>query len=591
MECCLLEVITARFDTKFQKTTIIQVYSPTNNADEEEKDDFYNSLQTTVNSVPKRDILMILGDLNAKVGKDRTGREREMGPNGIGEMNENGEIFADFCAVNSLVIGGTLFPHKNCHKVTWVSPNGVTENQIDHIAISQRWRSSLQDVRNKRGADIASDHHLIIAKIQLKLLSTKKAKSRRKKFNVDLFKDPKVVQDYHILLQNKFSVLENLHDDETSINTAWEMTRDSIVQACEETVGYLQQNRKQWMSENTWKIVNERRQVKEKVLTAITRQQKKQTQEQYSNKDKEVKKSCKQDKRNFVEQLAKEAEAACSKGDTKTLYNITKQLSGKPPTSNTPIKDKDNNTLTKLEDQLERWKEHFEQRLHNKNDVKDKDIALLTAKLMEENKEHSRGWYRINAIRSLTGGAKLTPQMNERTEELLRTLVACGEMGSQVSLTELSQGGEKAIIEFTAPSTSILECDKRVKIGIARHGNINRRVRYRVETFDGTAVATEDYIEFKQSLVFEPGETMNYIEIDIVDDDIWEEDEVFFAKISIDPSEPGVVGRRAITQIIVLNDDIRDTIRFPKPAFVFKESVGTALVPVEREGGCKDKVT
>lgn len=48
---------------------------------------------------------------------------------------------------------------------------------------------------------------------------------------------------------------------------------------------------------------------------------------------------------------------------------------------------------------------------------------------------------------------------------------------------------------------------------------------------------------------------MNYIEIDIVDDDIWEEDEVFFAKISIDPSEPGVVGRRAITQIIVLNDD------------------------------------
>ena len=77
-----------------------------------------------------------------------------------------------------------------------------------------------------------------------------------------------------------------------------------------------------------------------------------------------MKKSCKQDKSNFVEQLAKESEAACSKGDTKTLYNITKQLSGKPPTSNTPIKEKDSNTLTKLEDQLERWKEHFEQVLN-----------------------------------------------------------------------------------------------------------------------------------------------------------------------------------------------------------------------------------
>jgi solute carrier family 8 (sodium/calcium exchanger) len=48
-------------------------------------------------------------------------------------------------------------------------------------------------------------------------------------------------------------------------------------------------------------------------------------------------------------------------------------------------------------------------------------------------------------------------------------------------------------------------------------------------------VAESDYLEFKQSLVFEPGESINYIEIDIVDDDIWEEDEVFFAKISVDP--------------------------------------------------------
>ncbi|CAG2225948.1 unnamed protein product [Mytilus edulis] len=62
-------------------------------------------------------------------------------------------------------------------------------------------------------------------------------------------------------------------------------------------------------------------------------------------------------------QLAK-AEAACSKGDTKTLYSITKQLSGKPPTLNTTIKDKDNKTLTTLEEQLESRTEHFEQVLN-----------------------------------------------------------------------------------------------------------------------------------------------------------------------------------------------------------------------------------
>ena len=88
-------IIPARFYTKFQKTIIIQVYLPTNNAMEDDKHDFYNSFQATINSIPKRDILMLMGDLNAKVGTDRKGRE--MGPNGIVEMNENGELFADFC--------------------------------------------------------------------------------------------------------------------------------------------------------------------------------------------------------------------------------------------------------------------------------------------------------------------------------------------------------------------------------------------------------------------------------------------------------------------------------------------------------------
>ena len=47
-------------------------------------------------------------------------------------MNDNGERFADLCASNQLVIGGSIFPHKRIHKATWISPDHVTENQIDH---------------------------------------------------------------------------------------------------------------------------------------------------------------------------------------------------------------------------------------------------------------------------------------------------------------------------------------------------------------------------------------------------------------------------------------------------------------------------
>lgn len=84
-----------------------------NNTDEDEKEYFYSSSQAVVNTVPKLDILLITGDLNDKVGLERTGRESEIGPH-VGAMNENGELFADVCAVNGLAIGGTFFPHKSC---------------------------------------------------------------------------------------------------------------------------------------------------------------------------------------------------------------------------------------------------------------------------------------------------------------------------------------------------------------------------------------------------------------------------------------------------------------------------------------------
>ncbi len=68
-----------------------------------------------------------------------------------------------------MVVGGTLFQHKNIHKYTWTTPNGQTRNMIDYIMINIKWVKSMQDCRNYRGADIFSDSELVISKIKLKL--------------------------------------------------------------------------------------------------------------------------------------------------------------------------------------------------------------------------------------------------------------------------------------------------------------------------------------------------------------------------------------------------------------------------------------
>lgn len=62
---------------------------------------------------------------------------------------------------NELVITGPLFPHKIIHKVTWISPDGRTRNQIDHVLINKRFRNSVEDTRVYRSADLGSDHYLV----------------------------------------------------------------------------------------------------------------------------------------------------------------------------------------------------------------------------------------------------------------------------------------------------------------------------------------------------------------------------------------------------------------------------------------------
>jgi len=146
-----------------------------------------------------------MGDTNAKVSGDNTGRE------GLGVMNENGELFADFCGQNDFIIGGTFFKHCNIHKATWKSPDLATHNQIDHIAISRRWRGQLLDVRVQRGADAGSDHEMVLAKIKARIMRRKHDEPQRKRrFDTNKLSSAGERRDLALILQNKFQALANL---------------------------------------------------------------------------------------------------------------------------------------------------------------------------------------------------------------------------------------------------------------------------------------------------------------------------------------------------------------------------------------------
>ena len=141
-------IVRARFHSKVVKTTVIQCYAPTDQAEEEDKDLFYQCLQAQLDRTPRHDLLLVIGDLNAKVGSDNSDYEECMGREGEGVESENGCLRKDLCRENGLVIGETLFKHKKVHKMTWTSPDQRTINQIDHVMINQKWRRSLLDVKS-----------------------------------------------------------------------------------------------------------------------------------------------------------------------------------------------------------------------------------------------------------------------------------------------------------------------------------------------------------------------------------------------------------------------------------------------------------
>jgi exonuclease III len=136
-----------RVKTRFLNLSVINVHAPTEDKDEAEKDEFYNQLERSYDSAPSNDIKMIIGDLNAKLGKEEI-YKGTIGKQSLHtDSNDTGQRIIDFAMSRNIVISATCFPYKAIHKGTWRSPDGKTYNQIDHVLIDRRNASSIIDVR------------------------------------------------------------------------------------------------------------------------------------------------------------------------------------------------------------------------------------------------------------------------------------------------------------------------------------------------------------------------------------------------------------------------------------------------------------
>uniref|UniRef100_A0A672N8W4 Endonuclease/exonuclease/phosphatase domain-containing protein n=1 Tax=Sinocyclocheilus grahami TaxID=75366 RepID=A0A672N8W4_SINGR len=177
--------IVARFNGAPLNIAVIQVYAPTSDSTEEEVETFYGQLEHTIEELPKKDVKIVIGDWNAKVGTDNLGWEQVMGCHGYGQRNNRGERLLEFASKNDLLITNTRFQQKDSRKWTWMAPDGKYTNMIDLVLVNRRWKTAVRVCRTFPGADISSDHSLVMCKLKLRLKRTTRQQLHEPRRNID----------------------------------------------------------------------------------------------------------------------------------------------------------------------------------------------------------------------------------------------------------------------------------------------------------------------------------------------------------------------------------------------------------------------
>ena len=180
--------------------TIVQAYAPTSDYNDNKIEEFYDQLQNVIDQTPKKDILVVQGDWNVKVGRGACGNWQGIcGPFCNDDTNERGLRLLEFATFNDLVLANTFDHHKASRRWTWHSPNGQHHNQIDYILVRKRFRSGVNIARTRSfpGADIGSGHDLLMMTFRLCLKKISKPKHTRLKFDLEKLKDPNMLETFH----------------------------------------------------------------------------------------------------------------------------------------------------------------------------------------------------------------------------------------------------------------------------------------------------------------------------------------------------------------------------------------------------------
>ena len=135
-------------------TNLVVIYGPNEDETAHKKDEFWEKLTDEIENLKGR--IIIIGDINGRVGKRTLCTENSVGPYGEDIRNKNGTRLINFCIDNNFIIANTFFAHKNIHKYTREQPSRKEKSIIDYVITGKDNRKAVLDVKVRRRAEINS---------------------------------------------------------------------------------------------------------------------------------------------------------------------------------------------------------------------------------------------------------------------------------------------------------------------------------------------------------------------------------------------------------------------------------------------------
>lgn len=363
--------------TRDRHLTLISVYAPTMTSTDDDKAAFYTQLDRTIQAVPANDKLVVLGDFNARVGKDHRLWEGIIGRHGIGNCNANGQLLLGLCAEHQLVVTNTIFQLPKRQKTTWRHPRSKHWHTLDYILTRARDRGDVHITRSVPGADDCwTDHRLLISRLSVTTLRPPRRTPDsvpHQRFDCSKLRNPQLAQNFREACER------HLADPvgQATVEHHWTTLRDAMTRAAEETLGYTTKKRQDWFDENdaTISLLIE---AKRQARLALENQPTAANKRAHKVAVADCQRGIREAQNTWWQRKAAELQSFADQRDLRSFYAATKEIFGPTRSSVGGLKDADGaTTITDSEGILARWRSHFENLLNDHADTPD-DLLRMT---------------------------------------------------------------------------------------------------------------------------------------------------------------------------------------------------------------------